>query len=139
MSKTVSKAAPREATQKLKQLQQKAKQLPQKAKQVGRQAGRAAQQAAPGGFKGALKDQDTLANLGAAALVGLGVLAASSVTLGGGQAYCSFTLPPYSGCLAQGIYVCLLAHTGSCRLTTIVSSWSIVAYEGLMGADSRTE
>ena len=47
--------------------------------QVGRQAGRAAQQAAPDGFKAALKDQDTLANLGTAALVGVGVLIAASV------------------------------------------------------------
>ena len=50
--------------------------------QVGRQAGRAVQQAAPEGFKGALKDQDTLANLGTAALVGVGVLIAASVTTG---------------------------------------------------------
>ena len=45
-------------------------------------SGRGAQQAAPEGFKGALKDQDTLANLGAGALVGLAVLIAASVTSG---------------------------------------------------------
>ena len=89
LSKAVSKATPNQATQKVKQLPQKAKQIPQKAKQVpqkarqvGKQVGRAAQQAAPEGFKGALKDQDTLANLGAGALVGLAVLIAASVTSG---------------------------------------------------------
>ena len=65
-----------------KQVPQKAKQVPQKARQVSRQVGRVAQQAAPDGFKGALKDQDTLANLGAGALVGLVVLIAASVTSG---------------------------------------------------------
>lgn len=90
VSKAVSKATPKQATQKAKQIPQKAKQIPQKAKQVpqkarqvSKQVGRAAQQAAPDGFKGALKDQDTLANLGAGALVGLVVLIAASVTSGG--------------------------------------------------------
>ncbi len=85
----MSKATPSQATQKVKQVPQKAKQIPQKAKQVpqkarqvGKQVGRAAQQVAPAGFKGALKDQDTLANLGAGALVGLAVLIAASVTSG---------------------------------------------------------
>ena len=71
----MSKVGPR-------QVPQKAKQIPQKAKQVSRQAGRAAQQAAPGGFKGTLKDQDTLANLGTGALVAFAVLIAASVTSG---------------------------------------------------------
>ena len=82
VSKAVSKATPKQATQKAKQIPQKAKQVPQKARQVSKQVGRAAQQAAPDGFKGALKDQDTLANLGAGALVGLVVLIAASVTSG---------------------------------------------------------
>lgn len=89
VNKAASRALPKQAPQKAKQIPQKAKQipqkakqLPQKAKQVSRQAGRAAQQAAPGGFKEALKDQDTLANVGGAVLVGLGVLVASSATLG---------------------------------------------------------
>ena len=89
VDKAVTRAVPKQAPQKAKQipqkakqLPQKAKQLPQKAKQVSRQAGRAAQQAAPGGFKDALKNQDTLANVGGAVLVGLGVLVASSATLG---------------------------------------------------------
>ncbi|CAK0787006.1 hypothetical protein CVIRNUC_010222 [Coccomyxa viridis] len=92
VDKAVTRAVPRQAPQKAKQipqkakqLPQKAKQLPQKAKQVSRQAGRAAQQAAPGGFKDALKNQDTLANVGGAVLVGLGVLVASSATLGSAQ------------------------------------------------------
>ena len=89
VDKAVTRAVPKQAPQKAKQLPQKAKQLPQKAKQlpqkakqVSKQAGRAAQQAAPGGFKDALKNQDTLANVGGAILVGLGVLVASSATLG---------------------------------------------------------
>lgn len=68
--------------QRAKQIPQKAKQIPQKAKQVSRQAGRAVQQAAPDGFKGTLKDQDTLANLGTGALVAFAVLIAASVTSG---------------------------------------------------------
>ena len=89
VSKAATRALPKQAPQKAmqipqkaRQIPQKAKQIPQKAKQVSRQAGRAAQQAAPGGFKDALKDQDTLANVGGAVLVGLGVLVASSATLG---------------------------------------------------------
>ncbi len=94
VSKAVSKVTPSQATQKVKQAPQKAKQIPQKAKQVpqkarqvGKQVGRAAQQAAPAGFKGALRDQDTLANLGAGALVGLAVLIAASVTSGSKSSY----------------------------------------------------
>ena len=78
----MSKAGPRQVPQKAKQIPQKVRQIPQKAKQVSRQAGRAAQQAAPDGFKGTLKDQDTLANLGTGALVAFAVLIAASVTSG---------------------------------------------------------
>ena len=92
VSKAVKKATPKQVPQKAKQLPQKAKQVPQKARQVGR----AAQQAAPDGFKGALKDQDTLANLGAGALVGLVVLIAASVTSGSES-----TVAPFSSVLVS--------------------------------------
>ena len=92
----MKKATPKQVPQKAKQLPQKAKQVPQKARQVTRQVGRAAQQAAPDGFKGALKDQDTLANLGAGALVGLVVLIAASVTSGSES-----TVAPFSSVLVS--------------------------------------
>ena len=113
VDKAVTRAVPKQAPQKAKQipqkakqLPQKAKQLPQKAKQVSRQAGRAAQQAAPGGFKDALKNQDTLANVGGAVLVGLGVLVASSATLG---------CKPCIHAHPSRRFTLSYASTGSCR------------------------